>query len=68
MVQAIWDYDEKILNKSKKGTILLLERLINYGIFRNDNKKIPLKKVKKYWNVLSIEPKRKKLLQRLLNL
>lgn len=42
----IWDYNTHDLKKSKSGRLLLLERLINFGIYRTDKKKIPLKMVK----------------------
>ncbi len=66
MNDHIWDYNSRDLKKSKQGQLLILERMINYGIYPKDNKKIPLNIVKKNWNVLSIEPKRKKLLFRLI--
>ncbi len=66
MAISVWDYDTKKLQRSKKGALLLLERLINYGVYRTDKRKIPLKKVKKNWKLLHIEPKRRKLLHRLI--
>jgi len=66
MNDHIWDYNRKDLRKSKRGQILLLERLINYGIYLKGKKKISLKKVKKNWNILSIDPKRKKLFHHLI--
>lgn len=48
----IWDYDKKTLEKSEKGRILLLERMINYGPEKNE--KIKLSEVKKYWDKLEL--------------
>jgi len=62
----IWDYNSNTLKKSKHGQLLLLERLINYGIYLKSKKKIPLHTVKKNWDILSIEPKRKKLFHHLI--
>lgn len=57
----VWDYDEKELKKTEKGRILLLERMINYGVYMSDKEKIDLKEVKKYWNKLNIDLKRRRL-------
>ena len=65
-MRGIWDYNPKELQKTKSGKRLLLERLINYGVYRKDKKKIPLQKVKEEWNHLSLEPKRKRFLKRLI--
>lgn len=62
----VWDYDIKELKKSKAGRLLLLERQINYGIYPSDKEKINLSEVKKYWNQLQIEPKRRHLLELLI--
>lgn len=62
----VWDYDEKVLRKSKKGRLLLLERLINYGVYRGDKEKINLAEVKENWNKLHIDNDRKRLLQYLI--
>ncbi len=52
----LWDYDRKELEKTEKGRILILERMINYG---PGNEKIKLSDVKKYWNKLDLyEPQR----------
>lgn len=59
----IWDYDKKELEKSEQGRILLLERQINYGIYLSDKEKIKLSEVKKYWNKLNLEPRRRKLFE-----
>lgn len=62
----VWDYDEKVLRKSKKGRLLLLERLINYGVYRGDKEKINLAEVKENWDKLHIDNDRKRLLQYLI--
>src|SRR3989338_8388594 len=36
----IWDYDEKELRKTKEGKRLILERMINNGIYLKDKEKI----------------------------
>ena len=59
----VWDYDVKKLKKSKRGRLLLLERQIDYGVYPSDKEKIDLSQVKKNWNVLHIETKRRRLLQ-----
>ena len=46
----IWDYDIKELKKTKSGRLLILERMINYGLYPSDKEKIPLKEVKKHWS------------------
>ena len=62
----LWDYNEKELEKSEQGRILLLERQINYGVYMSDKIKIKLSDVKKYWNKLKLEPSRRKLFNLLL--
>lgn len=59
----LWDYDIKDLKKSKRGKILILERLINYG---PDGKKIKLSDVKKYWDKLELFQLQKRLLELLI--
>lgn len=59
----IWDYNYQQLKKTKAGRILVLERMINNGVYLKDKEKIPLSQVKKYWNKLYLEPKRKKYFQ-----
>ena len=66
MADHMWDHRKSEVKKSKAGKRLLLERLINYGVYRKDKKKIPLAAVKKNWNLLVLEPKRKKLFKRLI--
>ena len=61
-----WDYDLNKLKKSQWGRLLLLERQINYGMYISDQDKIKLSQVKKNWNKLNLEPKRKKLFQLLI--
>ena len=60
----LWDYNRKLLEKSEKGKILLLERLINYG---PGKEKINLAEVKMYWNKLNLLPRRKRLLELILS-
>ena len=62
----VWDYDINVLKKSKRGRLLLLERQINYGVYRKDKEKIDLKKVKRHWNELNIDPDRRRLLRLLI--
>lgn len=59
----VWDYDKKVLEKSEKGRILLLERMINYG---PGKEKIKLSDVKKYWDKLELFPIRRRLLELLI--
>ena len=54
----IWDYDIRELKKSKKGRLLILERMINYG--PDENEKIKLSEVKKNWDKLHLFPSRKR--------
>ncbi len=62
----LWDYDIEDLKKSKspRAKILLLERQINYGVFGDE--KIKLSEVKKYWDKINIEPKRRRLFEYLI--
>ena len=54
----LWDYDRKELEKTEKGRILILERMINYG--PEEGEKIKLEDVKKYWDQLDLyEPQRR---------
>lgn len=62
----IWEYDLAKLKKSAKGKLLILERMINYGIFPGDKEKISLSKVKKYWKRITIDPDRRRLLRYLI--
>ena len=59
----IWDYREKDLKKSVWGRLHILEHMINYGPGR---KKISLKAVKKNWNVLELDPLRRRLFKLLI--
>lgn len=63
---VIWDYDIKQLKKSKMGQLLILERQINYGIYTSDKEKISIQEVKKNWQNLKLEPKRKRLFELLI--
>jgi len=62
----IWDYDRKELEKSERGRILILERQINYGFYLSDKEKIKLADVKKYWDKLNLEPRRRRLFELLI--
>jgi hypothetical protein len=62
----IWDYDKKELAKSEQGRILILERQINYGFYLSDKEKIKLADVKKYWDKLNLEPRRRRLFELLI--
>lgn len=62
----LWDYDRKTLEKSERGRILILERMINYGFYLSDKEKIKLSEVKKYWTKLKLDPPRRKLFKLLL--
>ncbi len=59
----LWDYDRKTLEKTEKGRIFLLERMINYG---PGKEKIKLADVKKYWDKLHLFRLQKRLLELLL--
>lgn len=59
----IWDYDIRKLRKTKQGRLLILERMINYGIYLSDKEKIPLRQVKKYWKKLRLFPSRRRLME-----
>lgn len=61
-----WDYDINKLKNSKWGKLLLLERQINYGMYISDKDKIDLSEVKKNWDKLNLEPKRKRLFELLI--
>lgn len=60
----VWDYDIQELKKSKKGRLLLLERMINYGVDKGE--KIKLSEVKKNWENLNLDPLRKRLFELLI--
>lgn len=60
----IWDYNKSQLKKSKKGKLLLLERLINFG--PRSNEKIKLSQVKKEWNKLHLFTNKRRLMELLL--
>jgi len=59
----IWDYDIETLKKSKRGRILLLERMINYGPGED---KIKLSAVKKHWRELNLTYLGRRLLELLI--
>lgn len=60
----LWDYDRKELEKSEKGRIFILERMINYG--PDNGEKIKLADVKKYWDKLELFSLRKRLMELLI--
>lgn len=59
----IWDYREKDLKKTAWGRRYILENMINMGPGR---RKISLKKVKKEWKFLHIDPRRRNLFRYLI--
>lgn len=59
----LWDYNRKKLEQSKKGKILILERMINYG---PGDEKIKLSDVKKYWDKLHLFRLQKRLFELLI--
>lgn len=59
----IWDYDINKLKKTKSGKLMILERMINYGVYPSDKEKIPLKEVKKNWHKLHLDPLKKGLME-----
>jgi hypothetical protein len=60
----LWDYDKKTLEKTERGRILILERMINYGPGKKE--KIKLALVKKYWNKLDLFTLQKRLFELLI--
>ncbi|MDO8658257.1 MAG: hypothetical protein Q7K55_05940 [Candidatus Levybacteria bacterium] len=62
-MSSVWDYDINELKKTESGRLLILERQINYGVYLHDHDKLKLTDVKKYWEKLNIDPKRKRFLQ-----
>lgn len=63
---GIWDYDIEELKKTESGRLLILERMINYGVSYKYGPKIKLAEVKKNWDKLNIEPDRRELLKLLI--
>ena len=59
-----WDYDRKTLEKTERGRIFILERMINYGPGKGE--KIKLSLVKKYWNELNLFTLQKRLFELLI--
>lgn len=62
----IWDYDINELKKTKSGRLLILERMVNYGVYESDKEKISLSEVKQHWKELNLEPQRKRLFELLI--
>jgi len=59
-----WNTDiSKFEQKSEQYIIWKLNQLINFGL---NGEKIDFKLLKKYWNKLSLDPKRKKYLEALI--
>ena len=59
-----WSVDIQQLKKDKKQyNIWKLEQMINFGLGKD---KLNEKKLKKYWQYLNIDPKRKKFLEYIL--
>lgn len=63
-MNSLWDYDKKTLEKTKKGKIFILERMINYG--PDKGKKIKLAEVKKHWSKLNLFRLQKRLFELLI--
>lgn len=63
MTGYLWDYDKSKLQKTEKGRIFLLERMINYG---PGKEKIKLENVRKYWDKLHLMQLQKRLFSLLL--
>lgn len=59
----IWDYDKKELEKSEKGRLFILERMINFG---PGKEKIKLSDVKKNWSKLNLFTLQRRLLELLI--
>ena len=59
----LWDYDRKELEKTERGRIFILERMINYG---PGSEKIKLSLVKKYWDKLYLFNLQKRLFELLI--
>lgn len=56
-----WSTDTKTLKKDPaKYVVWKLEQLINFGL---NGQKLDLKVVKKHWSKLSLDPKRKRVLE-----
>lgn len=49
VMSFVWDYDPKQLRQTAPGRRLLLERLINGGLYLSDKIKIPLKELRANW-------------------
>lgn len=58
-----WNTDTNRLKKdTAKHDIFVLEQKINFGL---NNTKLSLKKLKKYWNELQIDPAKRNYLQKI---
>lgn len=58
-----WNTPKKNIGTSKQSTIWKLNQLINFGL---NGEKLDFQKVKKYWNKLTLDPKRKMFLRYLI--
>ena len=59
-----WSVDTTELKKDKKQyAIWRLEQMVNFGLA---GKKIKRAEIKKYWNILSLDPDKKKYLKMIL--
>ena len=59
----LWDYNKDELQKTEKGRIFILERMINYG---PGKEKVSLSDVKKYWSKLHLFTLQKRLFELLI--
>ncbi|OGG23926.1 hypothetical protein A3A79_01860 [Candidatus Gottesmanbacteria bacterium RIFCSPLOWO2_01_FULL_43_11b] len=57
----VWDYPKAKLTRSRRGSVLLLERLINFGPGKGE--KIHLRKVKEHWGALRLFPNKRRLME-----
>jgi len=58
-----WNTPKEQLNSSEQTTIWKLNQLVNFGL---NGEKIDYSLLSRYWNRLSLDPKRKKFLEFLL--
>ncbi|OGY07697.1 MAG: hypothetical protein A3D24_02870 [Candidatus Blackburnbacteria bacterium RIFCSPHIGHO2_02_FULL_39_13] len=61
----LWDYPTTI-KSTKAGKLLILERKINFGTKPGKTTKIKLSEVKKNWNKLKLQPRKKRLFELLI--
>lgn len=58
-----WNTPKKHLNRSKQSTVWKLNQHVNFGL---NGVKLNFRLIRKYWNSLSLDPKRKHYLRYLL--